>query len=202
MRIDGGAAAFAHTSDSIDHAVELPSSFHRAHVMQIVDDAEESQRRHMWCSRLVVYDQDMREITSRVYECNYGMDVDAIDLDMDGVPEFVVSLHLGPAIGPAIRELKVLRLRDAFLEEIVSVPLAGQAGPNQGWWYDIEYERVGARGVRVRMTLHHDQLDEWSSYLPQTHCYRISVTGHNLDLQAEMPASDERTEQGSAANAG
>jgi hypothetical protein len=125
---------------------------------------------------LRLLDGGMGEIASETFECHYGMDVDAIDLDGDKVPEFAVRLHVGPAVGASVQELKVLRLRDGYLEQVVSMPLAGQAGPSQGWWYNIQYVKRSRRGnVDIRLTLDHGPLEGWDAYVPKDHTRLIRL---------------------------
>ncbi len=181
------------TSSEEDHGLALlPSSFHRVHAMEVKWDDEQSQRMHYGWHRLTLYDSNMKEIAYSHFSCHYGMDVDAVDLDGDRTPEFVVSLHIGPATGPNIRELKILRLRDEFLEEILSIPQAGQAGPNQGWWYDVEYSMTHDGQVAVRMVRDHNPLGEWVSFLPATREYRISVRTSGVLVNADADVVEEK----------
>ncbi|MEI6150098.1 MAG: hypothetical protein WCS01_13440, partial [bacterium] len=115
------AVTVVETSLNDQEPVLMPSCFRLVHAMKVTWDNEQSQRMHEGWHRLTLYNSEMKEIAHTHYSCHYGMDVNAVDLDGDSIPEFVVSLHIGPATGPAIRELKVLRLRGSFLEELVSV---------------------------------------------------------------------------------
>jgi hypothetical protein len=179
------AVPTAQTSDATDGTVNLPSSFRRVRAMRVRWDDEESKRWQGGCHRLSIYDSNMNEITSEVFRCHYGMTVDAVDLDGDSVPEFVAFLHVGPATGPSIKELRIIRLNGSFLEEIAHVPLAGQAGPSQGWWYNVIYEKDRCRRVTVLMRLQHDPLGEWATFLPRTRFYRITVRRQEADVQSE-----------------
>ena len=80
--------------------------------MAITQD-EELQKRpgNFNCYKLTLQSGVGEVIASHSFAAHYGIHVDAIDLDGDGVPEFVVQAHIGPATGPAIKELTVLRFR-------------------------------------------------------------------------------------------
>ena len=168
--------------------------------MQVRWDDEESKRWQNGCHRLFIYDGNMSEITSEVFRCHYGMTVDAIDLDGDSVPEFVALLHVGPAMGPSIKELRVLRLNGGFLEEIVQVLLAGQAGPSQGWWYEVTYEKDRSAQVTVRLALHHDPLGEWAPFLPKTRYYRIVVRSQEAEVLSQADKAPNQTVQRTGAS--
>jgi hypothetical protein len=184
------------TLESTNSVMPLAPSFHRVGALCVQYDEAESKQSGVGHHRLVVYDRNMREIASEVFDCHYGMNVDAVDLDGDSIPEFVLRLHLGPAVGPAIKELKVLRLNGDCLEEITSIPLAGQAGPEQGWWYDVEYEKSSGSGVTVRLDLCHDSLGKWVANLPKTRRYRIAIGPHETRIFSESDKTSEGTSLG------
>ena len=182
--VERRAIPVTRTSDNTNSLTTLPSSFRLVGAMQVQWDDEESRRWQSGCHRLSIYDCELNKITSRVFRSHYGMDVDAVDLDGDSIPEFVMFLHVGPAMGPPIRELKILRLKGSFLEEILQVPLAGQAGPQQGWWYKVTYVTDDSAQVTLRLALHHDPLGEWAPFLPKTRYYRILVRNREVNVQS------------------
>jgi hypothetical protein len=180
------AVPTARTSANTNGAVQLPSTFRGVNAMLVRWDEEESKRWEIGCHRLSIYDSNWVEIASEVFRCHYGMTVDAVDLDGDSVPEFVVSLHLGPATGTSIKELKVLRLNGGFFEELLQLPLAGQAGPSHGWWYELSYEKNSSSAPAVlSLVLHHEPLEEWATFLPKTRNYRILMRRGEVEVLAQ-----------------
>ena len=141
--------------------------------MSIVEDTEmENEPGNFGCFKLILANSDGTEIASYSFAAHYGIHVDAVDCDGDGVPEFVVQAHIGPATGPSIKELTVLRYRpiDAdwgFLEEVLQMPLAGQAGPTVGWWYKLQFQNTDQkRTIGIHLELEHDPTEGWDAYLP------------------------------------
>ncbi len=163
--------------------------------VQVREDYEmEKEPGNFACFRVSLLNVQGQEIAAESYSAQYGIHVDAVDLDGDSIPEFILQTHVGPATGPAIKELAILRFRplsdtDGYLETVVKMPCAGQAGPTVGWWYEVDYPSSSkGRGHDIRLMLKHDASDEWSQWLPSDRVRVISLRKGQSLIQFPGPA--------------
>ena len=157
-----------------------------ARMMQIVPEPPEAVP---FTERLVLYDRQGHEWASQTFEAHYGLEVDAVDLDGDRLPEIVATRIIGPITGPAPRELIVLRMNLAgkLLEEVVRIPVAGQAGPSVGWRYGKEYVCGPDGCTLLRLVLSRDDQTErsgWRDYVPQDRVKLVMVGRRAVRLAA------------------
>ncbi len=159
--------------------------------LEISEDWEESKRLEKVCYTMVISNSSGKAIASETFGAHYGIEVDVLNLDQDGVPEFVVKTHIGPAIGPPMKELVLLRIRRtsdgfSFFDELLRMPLANQAGPSVGWWYEVEYlyrlDRGGEGAITIQLTLRHDPAGEWKEFIPQERAKVVALRGDNMSI--------------------
>ena len=186
----GGAGAVVSIEDSeieTNRATLSVSGVAPFFQMQIEEDREMERRPgNFGCYKLVLLNREGKEVASESFSAHYGIHVDAVDLDGDSIPEFVVQAQIGPATGPPIKELIILRYRplDAargFLETVLKTPCAGQANSGVGWEYELQY--VGSRESRamdLRLALEHGHLTHGWELLPADKIKLISFRNRRL----------------------
>lgn len=120
------------------------------------------------------------EVTRYPFCSSYGLfSLEAIDLNGDGFPEFVLIDGSGRGTNARKEQLHVLIFKSGKIDELLATPYSAPLGPSGNWWYEHSYNRLnGTRRVEINLRLMHtDDQEDWLEAPPSIEFKRIRVDG-------------------------